>query len=79
MTAGRCNRSSDGSLTRRRRCRRTLAGALEKPLLVEGPAGVGKTDLAKALAARTYAELVRLHCYEGLDVSQAAARAASTC
>ena len=44
-----------------------LAGALEKPLLVEGPAGVGKTELAKAVARATGAELVRLQCYEGLD------------
>ena len=44
-----------------------LAGALEKPLLVEGPAGVGKTELAKAVARATGADLVRLQCYEGLD------------
>jgi MoxR-like ATPase len=48
-----------------------LAGALEKPLLVEGPAGVGKTELAKALAAATGARLIRLQCYEGLDESRA--------
>ncbi|WP_425491432.1 AAA family ATPase [Nocardioides luti] len=48
-----------------------LAGALEKPLLVEGPAGVGKTELAKAVAAATGAELVRLQCYEGLDEARA--------
>jgi MoxR-like ATPase len=48
-----------------------LAGALEKPLLVEGPAGVGKTELAKALARATGAELVRLQCYEGLDEARA--------
>lgn len=48
-----------------------LAGALEKPLLVEGPAGVGKTELAKAIAASTGAELIRLQCYEGLDESRA--------
>ena len=48
-----------------------LAGALEKPLLVEGPAGVGKTELAKAIAAATGAELIRLQCYEGLDESRA--------
>ena len=48
-----------------------LAGALEKPLLVEGPAGVGKTELAKAVARATGAELVRLQCYEGLDDSRA--------
>jgi MoxR-like ATPase len=44
-----------------------LADRLEKPLLVEGPAGVGKTELAKALAAATGRSLVRLQCYEGLD------------
>jgi MoxR-like ATPase len=48
-----------------------LAGALEKPLLVEGPAGVGKTELAKAVSRATEAELVRLQCYEGLDEARA--------
>jgi len=48
-----------------------LAGALEKPLLIEGPAGVGKTQLAKSVAAATGAELVRLQCYEGLDEARA--------
>ncbi len=48
-----------------------LAGALQKPLLVEGPAGVGKTELAKAIARATDAELVRLQCYEGLDEARA--------
>jgi MoxR-like ATPase len=48
-----------------------LAGRLEKPLLVEGPAGVGKTELAKAAARATGAELVRLQCYEGLDEARA--------
>jgi MoxR-like ATPase len=48
-----------------------LAGALQKPLLVEGPAGVGKTELAKAVAAATGSELVRLQCYEGLDEARA--------
>ncbi|WP_104108240.1 MoxR family ATPase [Nocardioides sp. 616] len=48
-----------------------LAGALEKPLLIEGPAGVGKTELAKAVAKATGAELVRLQCYEGLDEARA--------
>ncbi len=48
-----------------------LAGALEKPLLIEGPAGVGKTELAKSVARATGAELVRLQCYEGLDESKA--------
>ncbi len=48
-----------------------LAGALGKPLLVEGPAGVGKTELAKAISRATGAELVRLQCYEGLDEARA--------
>ena len=48
-----------------------LAGTLGKPLLVEGPAGVGKTQLAKAVAEATNAELVRLQCYEGLDEARA--------
>src|SRR3954466_13833549 len=48
-----------------------LATALGKPLLVEGPAGVGKTELAKAVAEITGAELVRLQCYEGLDEPRA--------
>jgi MoxR-like ATPase len=48
-----------------------LAGALEKPLLVEGPAGVGKTQLAKAVAEVVGASLVRLQCYEGLDEARA--------
>ncbi len=48
-----------------------LADRLGKPLLVEGPAGVGKTELAKSVAASTGYELVRLQCYEGLDESKA--------
>ena len=48
-----------------------LAGALERALLVEGPAGVGKTELAKAVAACTESELLRLQCYEGLDEARA--------
>jgi len=48
-----------------------LADQLGKPLLVEGPAGVGKTELAKAVAAATEAELIRLQCYEGLDEARA--------
>ncbi|HUH05415.1 MAG TPA: MoxR family ATPase [Kofleriaceae bacterium] len=44
-----------------------LASNLEKPLLAEGPAGVGKTELAKALALALGTELIRLQCYEGLD------------
>ncbi len=48
-----------------------LALELGKPILVEGPAGVGKTELAKALAAVTGRSLIRLQCYEGLDESRA--------
>src|SRR5437870_5167043 len=48
-----------------------LADRLEKPVLVEGPAGVGKTELAKAAAAILGARLIRLQCYEGLDESKA--------
>ncbi|HEY5033453.1 MAG TPA: MoxR family ATPase [Actinomycetes bacterium] len=48
-----------------------LADRLGKPLLVEGPAGVGKTELAKAVAAATGSDLVRLQCYEGLDEARA--------
>ena len=48
-----------------------LADRLGKPLLVEGPAGVGKTELAKAVAAAASARLVRLQCYEGVDESRA--------
>jgi MoxR-like ATPase len=48
-----------------------LALSLERPLLVEGPAGVGKTDLARALAEALSRELIRLQCYEGLDEAKA--------
>lgn len=48
-----------------------LAARLEKPVLVEGPAGVGKTELAKALAKATGRDLIRLQCYEGLDEAKA--------
>jgi MoxR-like ATPase len=48
-----------------------LALELERPLLVEGPAGVGKTDLARALAEALSRDLVRLQCYEGLDEAKA--------
>jgi MoxR-like ATPase len=48
-----------------------LAEQLNKPVLVEGPAGVGKTELAKAMAIVTGRELIRLQCYEGLDEAKA--------
>ena len=48
-----------------------LADRLGKPLLMEGPAGVGKTELAKCVAESTGTELVRLQCYEGLDEARA--------
>ncbi len=48
-----------------------LSHSLQKPLLVEGPAGVGKTELAKALSGAMKRELIRLQCYEGLDESKA--------
>ncbi|TDJ12256.1 MAG: MoxR family ATPase [Deltaproteobacteria bacterium] len=48
-----------------------LAAKLEKPVLVEGPAGVGKTELAKTVAAATGRNLIRLQCYEGLDEAKA--------
>jgi MoxR-like ATPase len=48
-----------------------LACAMQKPVLVEGPAGVGKTDLAKVLATSLDHELIRLQCYEGLDEGKA--------
>ena len=48
-----------------------LSQELGKPLLTEGPAGVGKTELAKAVAGATGRELIRLQCYEGLDETKA--------
>ena len=48
-----------------------LAAKLEKPVLVEGPAGVGKTELAKVVAKATGRRLIRLQCYEGLDEAKA--------
>ena len=48
-----------------------LADRLQKPVLIEGPAGTGKTQLAKSIAETTGARLIRLQCYEGLDESKA--------
>jgi len=48
-----------------------LAQATKKPILVEGPAGVGKTELAKSVAKCLGREMIRLQCYEGLDESKA--------
>ncbi len=48
-----------------------LAFHLEKPILVEGPAGVGKTEVAKTAATYLDKPLIRLQCYEGLDESKA--------
>jgi MoxR-like ATPase len=48
-----------------------LGGRLGKPVLVEGPAGTGKTELAKSMAAMTGMRLIRLQCYEGLDEAKA--------
>ena len=48
-----------------------LSQAIEKPILVEGPAGVGKTELAKAIAAWRGLKMIRLQCYEGLDEAKA--------
>jgi MoxR-like ATPase len=48
-----------------------LAGILQKPVLIEGPAGTGKTELAKSVASSSGKPLIRLQCYEGLDESKA--------
>lgn len=48
-----------------------LSMSLEKPLLIEGPAGVGKTEIAKVMAAALKTDLIRLQCYEGLDSTHA--------
>src|SRR3977135_3811241 len=52
-------------------CALWLIDFLKRPLLLEGEAGVGKTEVAKALAAVHEAELIRLQCYEGLDQNAA--------
>ncbi|MDA8107736.1 MAG: MoxR family ATPase, partial [Betaproteobacteria bacterium] len=49
-----------------------LALAMQRPLFLEGEAGVGKTEIAKVVAAALGRELIRLQCYEGLDIAQAA-------
>ncbi|MHB8658126.1 MAG: AAA family ATPase [Solirubrobacteraceae bacterium] len=49
----------------------SLASALDTPLLLEGEAGVGKTEVARALAAATGAQLIRLQCHEGIDIHHA--------
>nr|MDA8187908.1 MoxR family ATPase [Dehalococcoidales bacterium] len=48
-----------------------LANALKKPILLEGEAGVGKTEVAKVLAQMLHTKLIRLQCYEGLDANHA--------
>jgi MoxR-like ATPase len=63
---------SEGYVPSREACvAALLMDSLEKPLLVEGPAGVGKTELAKALSRALGRPLIRLQCYEGLDESRA--------
>src|SRR5579885_693190 len=49
-----------------------LALAMQRPLFLEGEAGTGKTEIAKVIAASLGRELIRLQCYEGLDIAQAA-------
>ena len=51
-----------------------LALRLQRPLFLEGEAGVGKTEVAKVLAAALDTELIRLQCYEGLDIGHAVLR-----
>ena len=48
-----------------------LSLQLNKPLLIEGPAGVGKTEIAKVMANALQTDLIRLQCYEGLDATHA--------
>ena len=65
-------RQEDGYIIDRRLATMVLLTTrLEKPILIEGPAGVGKTELAKALSVSTGRKLIRLQCYEGIDYSQA--------
>ena len=52
-------------------CRSILALRLQRPLFLEGEAGVGKTEVAKVLAAALNTDLIRLQCYEGLDIGHA--------
>ena len=56
-----------------------LAQQLDKPILIEGPAGVGKTELAKVVAKSLGRELIRLQCYEGLALHNADAIASNPC
>ena len=70
-TSSRSSRSSSYICNRRIATVVYLATQLEKPILVEGPAGVGKTELAKVVAAALGLNLIRLQCYEGLDEAKA--------
>ena len=67
----RARRRRATSPTGRWRWRSTLRSTLEQPLLLEGEAGVGKTEVARALAAATGARLIRLQCHEGIDLHHA--------
>lgn len=71
VTVGRALREV-GYFTDRKSCQvLSLAARLSKPILVEGPAGTGKTQLAKSVAQALGARLIRLQCYEGLDEARA--------
>ena len=48
-----------------------MAKTLQKPLLIEGPAGVGKTEIAKVMSKALNTDLIRLQCYEGIDANMA--------